>query len=335
MSAARRRDDETPGAQPAATAGETTSDPHRHAERRARPHGRGPAHGARQPPPRGRLADGRGRQGRQRRPRAEEPRRAGASPPGWPRGRPARGSASCSTPSRSCTTSSRSPATRARTSRSSTRPPASRPRSTSAARRSATRTSSASPSGCSTSPRGADFCVIAGSLPPGAETSAYGELIAAPARASASRRCSTPTASRCAPGCGPSPPVVAPNVAEAEEAVGYEFTDAEDLAAGLAGLIDMGAEQAIITTGLRLRRDHRRRRTRGAGSRRRSIRSRRSRASAPATPSSPATCSARRAGRPDSTCLAYGVACGAESTQHLGAGMLDAPRSSDWSTGSG
>ena len=33
--------------------------------------------------------------------------------------------------------------------------------------------------------------------------------------------------------------------------------------------------------------------------------------------------SARRAGRPDSTCLAYGVACGAESTQHLGAGMLD------------
>ena len=33
--------------------------------------------------------------------------------------------------------------------------------------------------------------------------------------------------------------------------------------------------------------------------------------------------SARRAGRPASACLAYGVAAGAESTQHLGAGMLD------------
>ena len=31
------------------------------------------------------------------------------------------------------------------------------------------------------------------------------------------------------------PAVVAPNVREAEEAVGHEFTDAEDLAAGLPG----------------------------------------------------------------------------------------------------
>ena len=91
------------------------------------------------------------------------------------------------------------------------------------------------------------------------------------------------------------PAVVAPNVAEAEEAVGYEFTDAEDLAAGLAGLIDMGAEQAIVTTGSGLRRDHRRPALAARASRRRSSRSRRSPASAPATPSSPATCA--RAGR--------------------------------------
>ncbi len=32
---------------------------------------------------------------------------------------------------------------------------------------------------------------------------------------------------------------------------------------------------------------------------------------------------ARRAGRSIEDCLAYGVACGAESTQHLGAGTLD------------
>jgi 1-phosphofructokinase/tagatose 6-phosphate kinase len=32
---------------------------------------------------------------------------------------------------------------------------------------------------------------------------------------------------------------------------------------------------------------------------------------------------ARYAGRPAEDCLAYGVACGAESTQHLGAGVVD------------
>ena len=36
--------------------------------------------------------------------------------------------------------------------------------------------------------------------------------------------------------------------------------------------------------------------------------------------------SARYAGRPTADCLAYGVACGAESTQHLGAGLVDPER---------
>ena len=35
---------------------------------------------------------------------------------------------------------------------------------------------------------------------------------------------------------------------------------------------------------------------------------------------------ARYNGRPTAECLAYGVACGAESTQHLGAGVLDPDR---------
>ena len=35
---------------------------------------------------------------------------------------------------------------------------------------------------------------------------------------------------------------------------------------------------------------------------------------------------ARYNGRPTAECLAYGVACGAESTQHLGAGVLDPGR---------
>jgi sugar/nucleoside kinase (ribokinase family) len=35
---------------------------------------------------------------------------------------------------------------------------------------------------------------------------------------------------------------------------------------------------------------------------------------------------ARYAGKPTAECLAFGVACGAESTQHLGAGLVDPER---------
>ena len=35
---------------------------------------------------------------------------------------------------------------------------------------------------------------------------------------------------------------------------------------------------------------------------------------------------ARYSGRTAADCLAYGVACGAESTQHLGAGLIDPER---------
>ena len=35
---------------------------------------------------------------------------------------------------------------------------------------------------------------------------------------------------------------------------------------------------------------------------------------------------ARYSGQPTAECLAYGVACGAESTQHLGAGLVDPDR---------
>lgn len=169
---------------------------------------------------------------------------------------------------------------------------------------------------------GADFCVIAGSLPPGVATDAYGDLI------SQLRAIGVPTlldtdGEPMRAGLRAQPAVVAPNVGEAEEAVGHEFTDAEDLAAGLAGLIDMGAEQAIVTTTsgcVAVTGDpHARMRLQASIDPLEAI----------ATVGSgdaflAGYVSARRAGRPDSTCLAYGVACGAESTQHLGAGMLDA-----------
>lgn len=172
--------------------------------------------------------------------------------------------------------------------------------------------------------RGADFCVIAGSLPPGADTDAYGHLIGQ------LRELGVPTlldtdGEPMRAGLRAQPAIVAPNVAEAEEAVGHEFTDAEDLASGLSGLIDMGAEQAIVTT--------------GSGcvaimgepqSRQRIEATIESLATVASVGSGDAFLagyvSARRANRPDSTCLAYGVACGAESTQHLGAGLVDPER---------
>ena len=61
----------------------------------------------------------------------------------------------------------------------------------------------------------------------------------------------------------------------------------------------------------------------GASSRSAPSRSTRSRRSAPATPSWPATSPAVYEGRSPEDCLAYGVACGAESTQHFGAGTVD------------
>ena len=169
--------------------------------------------------------------------------------------------------------------------------------------------------------RGADFCVIAGSLPPGAETSCYEDMI------TRLRALGVPTlldtdGEPMRAGLRAQPSVVAPNAAEAEEAVGYEFADEEDLALGLAGLIDMGADQAIVTTESGCVAI-----TGPAHARSRVEVSIDPLATVASVGSGDAFLagyvSARRASRPDADCLAYGVACGAESTQHLGAGMLD------------
>ena len=96
----------------------------------------------------------------------------------------------------------------------------------------------------------------------------------------------------------------------------------------MSDLVGMGAEEAIVTTGIGLRRAGRRRHTPST--------------LFEATIEPLATVAsvgsgdaflagfvtARRAERPIEDCLAYGVACGAESTQHLGAGIAGrAPRS--------
>jgi 1-phosphofructokinase/tagatose 6-phosphate kinase len=168
---------------------------------------------------------------------------------------------------------------------------------------------------------GAEICVIAGSLPPGAEADYYGSLIAG------MRSLGVPTlldtdGEPMRVGLKAQPSVVVPNVAEAEEAVGYEFTEPEDLNTALADLVGMGAEEAIVTTEsgcVALV---------GAGHAKHLF-------EATIEPLATVTSvgsgdaflagfvAARRAGRSIEDCLGHGVACGAESTQHLGAGTLN------------
>lgn len=170
--------------------------------------------------------------------------------------------------------------------------------------------------------RGADFCVIAGSLPPGADNDTYAELIAGLREARIPVLLDT-AGEPMRVGLRAQPDAVAPNVAEAEEIVGYEFSEPEDTFSALAELAEMGAGEAIITTGT------------GCVA---LVGSPQARTRIEATIEPLPTVASigsgdafiagyvksRRAGLSPQGCLAYAVACGAESTQHLGAGMIDA-----------
>jgi 1-phosphofructokinase family hexose kinase len=168
---------------------------------------------------------------------------------------------------------------------------------------------------------GASICVLAGSVPPGPEPDIYARLIAE-LRALGVLTVLDSDGEQIRTGLRAEPAVVAPNVAEAEEAVGHEFNDAGDLALGLASLIEMGAGEAIITS------------ESGCAAIVREGRGRR-RYEARIEPLEPVATvgsgdaflagyvAARYDGAGPRECLAFGVACGAESTQHFGAGTLD------------
>ena len=116
--------------------------------------------------------------------------------------------------------------------------------------------------------------------------------------------------------------VVTPNEREAEELVGQEFADPGDLAQGLSELVRLGAEEAAIT------RPDGCVAVVGEGAERRFLEVR----TEPLEPVSTVGSgdaflagyvAGRYEGRSPEECLAYGVACGAESTQHFGAGTVD------------
>jgi 1-phosphofructokinase family hexose kinase len=182
--------------------------------------------------------------------------------------------------------------------------------------------------------QGATICVLAGSVPPGLEAEVYARLVTG-LRELGVLTVLDSDGDPMRAGLRAEPAVVAPNVLEAEGAVGHEFTDTADLVMGLNGLIEMGAGEAVIT------------REGGcvaivaAGAddvplgRRAGEPPHGTRYEVEIEPLEPVSTvgsgdaflagyvAARYDGSSPRECLAYGVACGAESTQHFGAGTVD------------
>lgn len=174
--------------------------------------------------------------------------------------------------------------------------------------------------------KGAGVCVFCGSLPPGIDPGVYGELIRELRRLGVMTLLdSEGEALRI--GTRACPDAVTPNELEAEELVGHEFADDEDRLVALSEIAELGARDAVMTlsTGCVA--------LVGDGADRRLYRVR-------VEPQEPVSAvgagdaflagyvSSRYAGHPAEDCLRFAVACGAESTQHFGAGVLD-PREAD------
>jgi 1-phosphofructokinase/tagatose 6-phosphate kinase len=168
---------------------------------------------------------------------------------------------------------------------------------------------------------GAKLCVLAGTLPPGAGDDLYARLVKDLGERGLPVVLDAEGSAMLA-GLRAGASVVTPNEREAEELVGQEFADRDDLATGLAELVRLGAGEAAIT------RPDGCVAVAGAGAERRVVEVR----TRPLEPVSTVGSgdaflagyvAARYDGKEADECLAYGVACGAESTQHFGAGTVD------------
>jgi 1-phosphofructokinase family hexose kinase len=169
--------------------------------------------------------------------------------------------------------------------------------------------------------RGAKICVLAGTLPPGADAGLYARLVEDLRERGVISVLDSEGESMLT-GLRAGASVVTPNEREAEELVGQEFSDRDDFLDGLSELVRMGAGEAAIT------RPDGCLAVVGQGAERRLLEVR----TQPLEPVSTVGSgdaflagyvAALYDGREPAECLAYGVACGAESTQHFGAGTVD------------
>ncbi|HET8815655.1 MAG TPA: 1-phosphofructokinase family hexose kinase [Solirubrobacterales bacterium] len=168
---------------------------------------------------------------------------------------------------------------------------------------------------------GAKICVLAGSVPPGAGDDLYARLVSDLSRRGVAVVLDAEGEAMLA-GVRAGASMVTPNEREAEELVGQEFADGNDLAQGLLELIRLGASEAAIT------RPEGCAAAVGEGSGRRLLEVHTESLDPVSTVGSgdaflAGYVAARYDGRSPEDCLAYGVACGAESTQHFGAGTVD------------
>ena len=172
--------------------------------------------------------------------------------------------------------------------------------------------------------KGASVCVFAGSLPRGMDPDSYAGLIREVRRLGVTAVLDTEgEALRLA--VRGEPDLVSPNELEAEELVGHEFNDDHDRAEAVVEMRRLGAREAIMTVpdgcyaqlledGMpalyRVRVEEQEPRSAiGSGD-----------------AFLAGYVAARYAGESPVHCLRFAVACGAESTQHFGAGIIDPAR---------
>jgi 1-phosphofructokinase/tagatose 6-phosphate kinase len=171
--------------------------------------------------------------------------------------------------------------------------------------------------------KGASMCVFAGSLPRGVEPDLYATLIREVKKLGVTTVLDT-EGEPLRLAVRADPDIVSPNELEAEELVGQEFNDVDDRAQAVIEMTRLGAREAIMTVVdgcyahvlddghalFRVSVEEQEARSRiGSGD-----------------AFLAGYVAARYAGRTPVECLRYGVACGAESIQHFGAGVIEPPK---------
>jgi 1-phosphofructokinase family hexose kinase len=169
--------------------------------------------------------------------------------------------------------------------------------------------------------QGAQLCVFAGSLPRGVELDVYGGLVKELRKLGVTTVVDT-DGEPLRHAVRAEPDVASPNAREAEELVGHEFNDDEERTLAIAEIVDLGAREAIMTvpdgcfaqvaTEI------------GPQCYRVRVVEQEARAAVGSGDAFLAGyVAARYSGGTAEECLRFGVACGAESTQHFGAGVID------------
>jgi 1-phosphofructokinase family hexose kinase len=169
--------------------------------------------------------------------------------------------------------------------------------------------------------KGAQMCVFAGSLPREVDIDIYARLIRELRRLGVTTLVDT-DGDPLRRAVRAEPDVISPNVLEAEELVGHEFNDDEDRIIAVREIAMLGAQEAIMTVPdgcfaqviddgePRLYRVY--------------IEPREAVATVGGGDAFLAGyVAARYGGQSPAECLRFGVACGAESVQRLGAGLID------------